>query len=114
MTPTETKPTAHTPTPWMLSKFGNEFSVDAPCKPVGKILEIARVHREANAAHIVRCVNAHDELLAAAIKTLAFIRDLSESNPGFLGKLVLQDYAQFNEAMIELPKAIRNATATME
>lgn len=50
-----------------------------------------------------------DILLSAARKTLAFIDDLSKSNPGFLGKLVLQDYAQYNEAMIELPAAINKA-----
>jgi hypothetical protein len=51
----------------------------------------------------------HLDLLAACEKALGFINDLSSSNPGFLGKLVLQDYARYNEAMIELPRAIAKA-----
>lgn len=57
---------------------------------------------EANA----RLIAAAPALLAAAKKTKAFIDDLGRGNPGFLGKLVLQDYQQFNEAMMELPAAI--------
>jgi hypothetical protein len=30
----------------------------------------------------------------------AHYNDLSKSNPGFLGKLVLQDYALLNQAML--------------
>lgn len=62
-------------------------------------------------AHLrdIELCDAAGELLRAAKKTKAFIDDLSKSNPGFLGKLVLQDYAQFNEAMIELPRAIAKA-----
>lgn len=36
----------------------------------------------------------------------AFLDDLSKSNPGYMSKLVLQDYSQWNEAIIALPKAI--------
>lgn len=45
-------------------------------------------------------------LLKAAKKAMGFIDDLAKSNPGYLAKLALQDYAQFNEALIELPLAI--------
>lgn len=56
-----------------------------------------------------RLIAAGKELYYAAKKTKAFIDDLAESNPGYLGKLALQNYAQFNEAMIELPRAIDKA-----
>jgi hypothetical protein len=65
-----------------------------------------KAEKEANARLIV----AAPELLSAAIKLMAVFDDLSKSNPGFLGKLVLQDYAQLNEALIEMPAAIRKAT----
>lgn len=35
-------------------------------------------------------------LLSALVKLNAFINDLSASNLGFLGKMTLQDYAQWN------------------
>lgn len=49
------------------------------------------------------------ELLAAAKLVKAFLDDLAKSNPGFMGRLVVQDYAQWNEAMIQLPRAIAKA-----
>lgn len=60
---------------------------------------------EANACAIA----ALPDLLSAAKKMAAFYKDLSTSNPGFLAKLTLQDYQQWNEAMIELPAAIAKA-----
>ena len=50
--------------------------------------------------------NAHDALVEACEKMWGFWNDLAGSNPGFLGKLCLQDYAQFNEAMIAMPAAL--------
>ena len=57
--------------------------------------------------------NRHDRITAAAplmLKALKKLRahhdDIGRSNPGYLGKLVLQDYALFNEAMILLNQAI--------
>lgn len=46
---------------------------------------------------------------SALVKLNAAVADLSKSNPGFLGKLVLQDYAGWNEAMIATSKAITPA-----
>jgi hypothetical protein len=46
------------------------------------------------------------EVLSALVKLNCFINDLSKSNPGFLGKLALQDYAQMNEAFIATSKAL--------
>lgn len=37
-----------------------------------------------------------------ALRTFnAFYDDLSKSNPGFMGKLCLQDYGQWNEALLK-------------
>ena len=36
----------------------------------------------------------------------AFITDLGDSNPGFLGKLCLQDYGQMNEAYIAMDRYV--------
>jgi hypothetical protein len=58
---------------------------------------------------IVRLVTAAPDLLNAARKTLAFLDDLSNSNPGYMSNLVLQDYKQWSEAMFELPAAIAKA-----
>jgi hypothetical protein len=52
------------------------------------------------------------ELLGAANKMMKFYKDLSESNPGFMGRLTLQNYQQWNEAMIELPTALAKAEGT--
>lgn len=49
-----------------------------------------------------------DELLEAAKLMLEFWDDLSKSNPGFMGKLCLQDYARWNMALLKLPAAIVN------
>lgn len=54
-------------------------------------------------------IAAAPELLAAAKKMLAFWDDLSKSNPGFMGKLCLNDYQRWNEALCELPNAIAKA-----
>lgn len=50
-----------------------------------------------------------DALLAAGKKMMAFHHDLRKSNPGYMSKLTLQDYQQWNEAFIELPAAIASA-----
>ena len=65
---------AHTPTPWFVGAQNDALYVisgrapslnnddpwhDAPREPV------AMVYGDKDAAHIVRCVNAHDELVAA-------------------------------------------------
>lgn len=55
-------------------------------------------------------MTASPDLLAASRKFLAFYNDLAKSNPGFMGKLTLQNYARWNEAMTELPAAIAKAT----
>lgn len=60
-----------------------------------------------DAAFIVRAVNSHAVLLSALLKLNCFCNDLSANNPGFLGKLVIQDYAQWNEAFMEAETVLR-------
>jgi hypothetical protein len=53
----------HTPNPWLADVDGglmveNDDPDQPPC-------ELGKLHFPADAAHIVRCVNAHDELVAA-------------------------------------------------
>jgi hypothetical protein len=61
--------TSHTPTPWRNGdKYGEDIfsgvdriavATEHPYRPGEAIVAVA------NAAHIVRCVNAHDDLVAA-------------------------------------------------
>lgn len=53
---------------------------------------------------------AAPDLLKALQLMNAHYDDISKSNPGFLGKLVLQDYALMNEAFIATRAAIAKAT----
>lgn len=74
----------HTPGPWRVASpslyAGSEINIDA-----GERGYIACCgHRgdeeaEANALRIVRCVNAHDELVAAAKRALAVLKAQGES-----------------------------------
>lgn len=54
-----TNKTKHTPTPW--DRMGDLIiRVEGPAS-----FDVAKVDSEANAAHIVKCVNLHDELVEA-------------------------------------------------
>lgn len=109
--------TEHTPGPWYRGARGTKdiqiITVDPKTEEPGAV--VAYVNRVAWCNEEIARANA--KLIAAApdlldaLKTfLAFYNDLSKSNPGFLGKLCLQDYAQFNEALLKAPAAIAKAT----
>ena len=52
----------HTPTPWRVTeRSGGPSGYDVMCGTI----RMAASQREREAAHIVKCVNAHDELVAA-------------------------------------------------
>ena len=102
----------HTPGPWIwvgtnrLPKskcylYGKE------CALVGAALE-GFTENTADAALIA----AAPELLDALKTLLAFCEDLSKSNPGYMAKMVLQDYGQWNQAFIKAPAAIAKAEGT--
>jgi hypothetical protein len=59
--------TKHTPTPWHTYKQTVGYAVDAYDRETSHTGQIRIVSKtsEANAEHIVRCVNSHDELVAA-------------------------------------------------
>jgi len=65
----------HTPTPWKVYLYGGvqigqEDTGDAVCSMWGDKQE-----GEANAAHIVKCVNMHDELVEALYNLVKWIED---------------------------------------
>src|SRR5438132_242018 len=96
----------HTPGPWEIIKDGGSTRIHPVKEGVGRICTVTDgKYQNANA----RLIAAAPELLEAGKKFLAFYNDLAKSNPGFMGKLGLQDYAQYNEAMLELPAAIAKA-----
>jgi hypothetical protein len=73
----------HTPTPWQVITVRGATQVSGNGKIIASIVQPA----EANAAHIVRCVNAHDELVAAlqlaqkVLDALALDDDCTEGQP---------------------------------
>jgi hypothetical protein len=67
----------HTPTPWRnpplsVTVRGPDNCKICDCHLVGATLNSTRGD-EANAAHIVRCVNAHDRLVAALRDATAYV-----------------------------------------
>lgn len=60
--------------------------------------KLSRILEKENIAHL------------DALKRLwTFLDDLSKSNPGYLGKLVLQDYGAMNEAFIAARQTLAKA-----
>lgn len=53
-----------------------------------------------------RLIEAAPELYDALKTFLAHYDDLAKSNPGFMGKLCLQDYGLWNEALLKSKRAI--------
>lgn len=51
-------------------------------------------------------IMALPKVLQALRKFNAFYDDLAKSNPGFMGKLCLQDYALWNEALYESERVL--------
>ncbi|CAN7497083.1 hypothetical protein LJR231_003495 [Phyllobacterium sp. LjRoot231] len=74
---------SHTPTPWHLASASNKFIADAE----GIIVARASVHAITshdyaadNAKHIVKCVNAHDDLLNALIDCADYFDGCSDAD----------------------------------
>lgn len=78
----------HTPTPWKRSGANTIHGPDCIVAFVGGTEREVKMHSgerwEADAVHIVRCVNSHDELVAA----LADIREEWLSDEPQMGRLV--------------------------
>jgi hypothetical protein len=73
----------HTPTPWEFRDNGSDNGLDPCFCVVGEPREYGLVDHFAteNAEHIVKCVNAHDEIVAA-LKAYADICEDDDVYPG--------------------------------
>lgn len=77
----------HTPTPWGAVKYESGWALIGPTSD-DKIARVEKTNGHANAAFIVRAVNAHEELLAA-------LRSLTKQI--HLGKLnIRKDFSLIN------------------
>ena len=92
------QPPAHTPGPWKVSQTGKFVMHSRP----GTVLNVCEAS-EADAAHIVRCVNSHEELLtalksAAKVIHLGHIAGMSHENVGYFfedcGHIKCEPYRQ--------------------
>jgi len=82
----------HTPTPWSLgmrtATYGKIMSDDTERPCIAHVMQMAGPDGKpdaeslANAAHIVRCVNHHDELVNALRGMLNWARRVKGLNPG--------------------------------
>lgn len=59
-----------------------------------------------NEVYITHACTNLPALLEASKKMMAHYDDLCKSNPGFMGKMCLQDYALWNEALLSMERAI--------
>lgn len=75
--------TKHTPAPWRHFPYaGQDYGICAENDTTGRDLAIVRGDRgnqgehgdDANAAHIVRCVNSHDALLEALQQCMEYLQ----------------------------------------
>lgn len=69
---------AHTPTPWTYGTHGAGFIVGSDDEFIAQTwdkYELDFKNAEANAAHIVKCVNNHDELVKALEAARPLIED---------------------------------------
>lgn len=65
---------------------------------------------DAEARANARLMAAAPDLLEALQALWGYFEDLQKSNPGYLGKMCLQDYGQLNKALILTPAALKKAT----
>lgn len=69
---------------------------------------IVRAEENATPADM-QLIAAAPDLKEALTELWGFVEDLQKSNPGYLGKLCLQDYARFNRALSWAPAALAKA-----
>lgn len=73
-----TPPPTHTPTPWRVKHSGlDAYIVGGPENFPCANMPGQGPTSEANAAHIVKCVNAHDELVATLKNTCNWLSDMA-------------------------------------
>jgi hypothetical protein len=105
---------ARTPGPWRIDRrrIRGQFVTETHIISVDKshIAEVRPCATEANA----KLIASAPDLLEALKDLWGFVQDLQKSNPGYLGKCCLQDYAQLNRVFINTPTAIAKAEGTTE
>ncbi len=99
----------HTPGPWTVDASN---SIHGPGNdPEKTMLAAVRFQGGANnrGDANARLIAAAPDLLAALKELWGYCEDLQKSNPGYPGKLVIQDYGRLNNALILVPQAIAKA-----
>lgn len=95
----------HTPTPWEFDKDGcflksskcHKPYIQVPCGFVRNTASTTDEQANANAQHIVKCVNNHDTLVSCLSGTLGILRKLQEDdNTG-----ATEDYADEVETFLK-------------
>jgi len=74
----------------------------------GEAMPKQKAHRLAHdIATLLECAELYQDLHAKSIKMQAFLDDLSKSNPGYMSRLVLQDYLRWAEVTAEFPHVLK-------
>ena len=97
---------AHAPDPWMIDPDSDLKVWDTSHNPRC----VASCHNKSDAAHIVRCVNAHDALVAALEKFVRHVGQMSVSRATF-GLIPPVDAAMLHIAYGEARSALAKAGA---
>lgn len=85
-----TKEIKHTPTPWVTEdrrEKGEGTSIKSPTAHYSSCL-VAHYISEIDATHIVKCVNAHDDLVAALGASMSYIRSITSSGDDVAGSVI--------------------------
>lgn len=104
---------AHSPGSWHVIRVpGNSrLVIHSEHYDIAETKHAGDAEREAANAQLIA---AAPDLLAALTALWGYVKDLQESNPGYLGRLSLQNYEQFNQALLLTPRAIAKATPTAD
>lgn len=75
---TRNEVTQHTPTPWLVDAGKSDVVLGGNCNP---LQFVSHDSRNADAAHIVRCVNAHDDLVDRIAMLERALQAIINTNP---------------------------------
>jgi hypothetical protein len=100
----------HTPTPWTRDRYGNVYSKGEQVLLTGFALNSGRHSElaEANAAHIVKCVNGYAELLKQRDELLSALLRMTER---YVSLVECGDCGNWNPENEEAVTAAREAIA---
>lgn len=96
-----------TPAPWRVVP-GNIPAIFA-CDDTVRVAMVCMMPGQLNTAQNADLIAAAPELYDALRELWGFVEDLQKSNPGYLGKLCLQDYVRMNRALGLAPAALAKA-----